>query len=127
MRLGVTGGMTGQRGHGLKRAHLVGDEIFDFARGDPRHRTPAEIHQVGIARMRPHRDPPFLRRRDRAAHRLGVAGMEATGNIGGRYDIQHRGVVAHFPRAETFTQIRIQVDPHGGHFPALHAVHSSTA
>ncbi|RMU65518.1 hypothetical protein ALP29_200625 [Pseudomonas syringae pv. avii] len=36
-----------------------------------------------------------------------VAGVKATGDIGAGYDVEHRGIVAHAPGAEAFTQVAI--------------------
>jgi hypothetical protein len=48
------------------------------------------------------------------AHDVGVAGMEAAGDIDGSCELDHGGVIAHFPRAKAFAEVAIEVDG-GGH------------
>src|SRR3954468_23855520 len=68
--------------------------------------------EVAIAGMRADADAARLCKLDRLAHDIGIAGMEAAGDVdrGGKLD--HGGVIAHFPWTETFTEIAAQIDCH---------------
>src|SRR5262245_5879250 len=60
--------------------------------------------------MRADADATCLRELDRLAHDIGVAGVETAGDIHRRRQLDHRSVVAHFPRAKTFAEIAVQID-----------------
>src|SRR5215510_6056593 len=60
--------------------------------------------------MRADADATCLREFDRLAHDVGIAGVEAAGDIHRRRKLYHRGVIAHFPRAKAFAEIAVQVD-----------------
>ncbi|MGX1164110.1 hypothetical protein AB7M16_000376 [Bradyrhizobium sp. USDA 372] len=100
-------------GHGrdrLQRADLVGDEVLDLGGLEPCDRMPAKAVQVAIAGMRADRDAARLRKLHRPAHDVGVAGMEAAGDVDRACELDHGGVVAHLPRTKTFAEVAIQID-----------------
>ena len=66
--------------------------------------------QIAVSGMRPDADTPSLRKLDGFAHDVGITGMEAAGDIDRRRKLDHGGVVAHLPSAESFTQIAIEID-----------------
>src|SRR3978361_1054207 len=94
----------------LQRPDLVGDQVLDFGRLHAGDRAAAEAVQMAVARMPPDADAGRVRTLSRLAHDIGIAGMEAAGDVdrGGKLD--HGGVIAHFPRAKSFAEIAIEID-----------------
>src|SRR6185312_2243058 len=66
--------------------------------------------EVAIAGVGTDTDAARLRKFDGVAHDIGIAGMKAAGDVHRRRKLDHRGVVAHFPRAKSFAEIAIEVD-----------------
>src|SRR4051812_45814365 len=64
--------------------------------------------------MRADAHPARLCELDRLPHDVGIAGMKAAGDVdrGGKLD--HGGVIAHLPGAETFAEIAVEIDAHEG-------------
>ena len=44
------------------------------------------------------------------AHDIGIAGMKAAGDVDRSGELDHGGVMAHFPGAKTFAEIAIEID-----------------
>src|SRR5256714_86803 len=86
--------------------HAVGD----LRRLQARDRPPTKTVQVAISRMCADADAARFRQFNRAAHDVGIAGMKAAGDVHRRRQLDHRGVIAHFPCAKTFAEIAIEID-----------------
>ena len=97
-----------ERGEG---AHLVEDVRLDLV-GLRRDRTASEPAQVPVAGMRAHGHPAADGQGDRAVHHARVAAVEAAGDVGGRDEGEHAGVVAERVGSEALAQVGVQVDPH---------------
>ena len=76
----------------------------------PGNRPPAEAVQVAIAGMRADADAARFRKLHRLAHDVGIAGMEAAGDVDRGRELDHGGVIAHFPCAKSFAEIAIEID-----------------
>jgi len=110
MRLHMRDLVAGCGRNRLQRADLVGDEVLDLRRLQAWDRPPPEAVQVAISRMRADADAARFRQFNRAAHDVSIAGMEAAGDVHRRRQLDHRGVIAHFPRAKSFAEIAIEID-----------------
>ena len=73
--------MAGRGCDRLQRADLVGDEVFDLRRFQSRHRPAAEAVQIAVAGMRADAYSARLRQFNGVAHDIGIAGMEAAGDV----------------------------------------------
>ena len=112
MRLDVRDLVTGGGRDRLQRADLVGDEVFDLRRLHPGKRPPAKTVQVAVSRMRADADAARFRQIHRLAHDVGIAGMKTAGDVDRGGELDHGGVIAHFPGAKSFAEIAIEIDGH---------------
>ncbi len=94
----------------LQGADLVGDQVLDLRRVQARHRPPAKAVQVAVAGVRADADAARFRQFDGVAHDIGIAGMKAAGDVDRGRELDHRGIVAHFPRAKAFAEIAVEID-----------------
>src|SRR4029077_12096500 len=113
MRLDVGDLVAGRGRDRLQGTDLVGNQVLYLRRLQAGHRPPAEPVQVAIAGVSADADAARLRQLHRVTHDIGVAGMEAAGDVDGGRKLDHGGVVAHFPRAEAFAEVAVQVDRAG--------------
>src|SRR4051812_22341895 len=44
------------------------------------------------------------------AHDIGIAGVEAAGDVDRRRQLDHRGVIAHFPGTKALAEIAVEID-----------------
>src|SRR3981189_376643 len=94
----------------LQRADLVGDQVFDL-RGFYAGKGPAsKAVQISVTRMSADADAARFRKLYGLAHDVGIAGMEAAGDVDRGSEVDHGGVIAHFPCAKPFAEIAIEVD-----------------
>src|ERR1700722_14145035 len=112
MRLDVGHLVTGHGRNRLQRADLVGDQVFDLGGFHAGKRPAAKAVQVAIARMRADADVACFRKFHGLPHGIGIAGMKTAGDIDRGGEINHGGVVAHFPRAKAFAEIAVKIDFH---------------
>src|SRR4051812_16041964 len=71
--------------------------------------------QIAIAGVGADADAARFGQFNRAPHDVGIAGMEAAGDIDGCRKLDHGGVIAHLPGAKTFAEIAVEIDClHGG-------------
>src|SRR5260221_4758764 len=110
MRLDVGYLVTGRSRDRLQRADLVGDQVFDLRRLQAVNRPAAETVQIAVAGMRADTDAACLRKLHGLAHGVGIAGMKAAGDVDGCRELDHGGVIAHFPDTKSFAEIAIKVD-----------------
>src|SRR5712671_2296333 len=110
MRLDVGYLVTGRGRDRLERADLVGDEVLDLGGLHARKRPAAEAVQVAVTGVCADADAARFCKLHRPAHDVGIAGMEAAGDVdrGGKLD--HGGVIAHLPCAKSFAQIAVEID-----------------
>ena len=94
------------------RPDLVDDRRLELGR---RHVevAPPEPDEVRVAGMSAHGDAGGRREPDRPLDRQRVAGMGAAGDVDARDERDERLVVAHRPRPQALTDVRVQVDSHG--------------
>src|SRR3979490_2907015 len=112
MRLDVGYLVAGRGRDRLQRADLVGDEVFDL-RGFHAGKGPAsKAVQIAVTRMSTDTDAARFRKLHGLAHDVGIAGMEAAGDVDRGSEVDHGGVIAHFPCAKSLTEIAIQIDCH---------------
>ena len=98
VRLHMREPVPGLRGEGGCGADLVGDEALDL--GLAHHdAAAAEAGPVGEARMRADGDIARAGQREGRCHDVGVAGVEAAGDVGRGDDVEHRRVVAPIAQA----------------------------
>jgi hypothetical protein len=93
-----------------------GAELVEHLVGQPPglhvDRVAPEPREVAVARVRAHRHPPRRGALARAAHRAGVAGVEAARHVRARHHAEQGLVVGERPRPEALAQVRVQVDRH---------------
>src|SRR6185437_6888027 len=120
MRLDM-GYLVARRGRDrLQRADLIGDEILDLGGLQAENRPPAEAVQIAVAGMGADADAACFRQIHGMTHDIGIAGMEAAGDIDRRGKIDHGGVIAHFPRTKSFAKIAVEIDcGHDVHPPSV--------
>jgi hypothetical protein len=94
---------------GLERADLVGDGIGELA-GIHVDEAPTEAGEIGVADLRPDRDPALGRVLAAAAQRGRVAGVEPAGDVGAGDVLEHGDVVAELPPAEGLPEVAVEVD-----------------
>ena len=82
-------------------AHLIGGAV---------HVAPAEAHEVRVARMGARAHAVVLRELHRPVHDLGVARVEAAGDVGRGDVADDLAVHAHRPGAEALSHVAVQVD-----------------
>src|SRR5258708_31921604 len=110
MRLDVGFLVTGRGRDRLERADLVGDEVLDLGGVHARKRPAAEAVQVAVTGMRADADAAPFRKLHRPAHDVGIAGMEAAGDVDRSGKLDHGGVIAHLPSAKSFAELAIEID-----------------
>ena len=76
----------------------------------PGKRPAAKAVQVAVTRMRADADAARLRQIHGLAHGVGIAGMKAAGDVDRGGELDHGGVIAHFPRAKSFAEIAVEID-----------------
>src|SRR3954471_24926238 len=117
MRLDMGYLVTGRGRDRLQRTDLVSDQVFDLGYLHAWKRPAAKAVQVAVTGMRADADAARFRKLHRPAHDIGIAGMEAAGDVdrGGKLD--HGGVIAHLPCAKSFAEIAIEIDCCHVHVP----------
>ena len=109
MRLHMGDSMSAQNRQRLRRAELIGDRALDLPCAH-RQTAPPETCEVRKGDVGADGDSLFLGARKCRRHDVGVAGVEAASDIGARHDLEHGGVVAHAPMAETFPEVGVKID-----------------
>jgi len=94
--------------HGLQCANLIGDHVFQVA-GFHLNAASAKAPQVVKTGVCANTDAFFFRILYNASHGVGVACMEATGNVGRTDDFQDGVVVSDVVRTKPFAHIRIKI------------------
>src|SRR6266404_8351936 len=110
MRLDVGYLVTGRDRDRLQRADLVGDQIFDLGGPHAWKRPSAKAVQVAVTGMRADTDAARFCKLHGPAHDVGIAGMEAAGDVDRGSKLDHGGVIAHLPCAKSFAEIAIEID-----------------
>src|SRR5207247_9152390 len=100
MRLDVSYLVTGRGRDRLQGADLVGDQVFDLGGLHARKRPAAKAVQVAVTGMRADADATRFRKLNGPAHDVGIAGVEAAGDVDGGGKLDHGGVVTHLPCAK---------------------------
>lgn len=118
-----TGGVA--PGEFAQGADLVDDVVDDFlaAGADP---APPEALQVAVAGMDADADAAFGGETHRQVHEVGVAGVEARGDIGGTDEFQEMAVlgIGEAPLAEAFSHVTVDIDDGNRHATPLRFVPS---
>ncbi|CAH0225022.1 hypothetical protein SRABI70_02327 [Pseudomonas sp. Bi70] len=99
----------GGSGQGLQGADLVDHVGAQLIAGDI-HIAAAEADQIRVGDMGADGHALGRSRLEGAQDAGRVTGVEATGDIGAGDDVEHRGIVAHGPLAETLAQVAVEVD-----------------
>ena len=95
--------------HRLRRPDLVADHVGQ-RRQRHLHLASAETLEIRKSRMGADAYAAFDSRAHRRGHGVRIARVESAGDIGGCHDLKEIGVIAHVPRAEAFSHVRVQVN-----------------
>src|SRR6266446_10143266 len=117
MRLDVSYLVTGRRCARLLRADLVGDQVFDLGCLHARKWPAAKAVQVAVTGVRADADAARFCKLHRSAHDVGIASMEAAGDVDRGCKLDHGGVIARLPCAKSFAEIAIEIDCGHVHVP----------